>query len=99
MLEQIYRRRLPGGGFVAIDVTSRMSLTGRRYRGAVVVERRGDQVRRSGHTAPVIARAEAGDVATVFSDLLPVAQSNVEIARRCIVRAPVCGKSAPRFRV
>src|SRR5512146_1984013 len=50
-----YSRELPGGGFVAIDVTPVISLFhGRRYHGTLMVERR-VAWRRDGHAAPVIA--------------------------------------------
>ena len=52
-----YRRDLPGGGFVAIDIVPARSglWRPRRYAGSVVVERRAD-ARAAGDAAPVIAR-------------------------------------------
>jgi hypothetical protein len=83
--EQIYRRQLPGSGFVTIEARRVWTLLGqRRYRGEVRVERREDPNRRSGHVAPVIASAEGAMIGSVLHDLLPVAQSNVAIATRFV---------------
>lgn len=84
--QQIYFRQLPGGGFVAIEVSPVRTLLGqRRYRGEVVVERRIAIGRREGHPAPRIARAEAATVGTLFHELFPVAQSNAAVASGCLV--------------
>lgn len=85
--EQVYRRSLPGGGFVAIEVAPTRTILGRtRYHGEIVVERRSRLDRRVGHDAPVIARSSAVSIGTVFDDLFPVAQSNVSIAAKCLKR-------------
>jgi hypothetical protein len=82
--EQIYRRPLPGGGFVTIEATPVRNLLGkRRYRGEVVVERRAASDRRVGHDAPVVACAEAPTIGTVFHELFPVAHSNIALATKC----------------
>jgi hypothetical protein len=84
--QQIYRRQLPGGGFVAIEVTPVRNLLGwRKYRGEVIVERRARE-RREGHAAPVIARADAATMDMVYHELFPTAHSNVAIAARCVAR-------------
>jgi len=55
--QRAYTRELPGGGFVAIDVTSVTSiLHGRRFRGSLIVERRVSW-RRDGHAPPAIGTA------------------------------------------
>ena len=78
----LFHRDLPGGGFVAIQLEQPDS-------GAsvarVVVERRGDRARRSGHNPPVIVERPWGDSATASSDdfgeLYRLANDNVSIAR------------------
>jgi hypothetical protein len=83
---EVYSRPLPGGGFVAIRVTLLRRLLGRAtYRGQVIVERRQPE-RREGHTPPAVARAESPDLERVLRDLLPIAQSNVALARACLAR-------------
>jgi hypothetical protein len=52
----VYRRTLPGGGFVNVDVED-PSKSG-THRAYVAVERRKDPIRRDGHVPPVIATAE-----------------------------------------
>ena len=88
--EQVYYRTLPGGGFVAIEVTQSRSLLGRsKYDGELVVERRADQRRRIGHDAPVIARTQAPSIARIFHELFPVAESNVTVATRCLAQQQI----------
>jgi hypothetical protein len=85
--EEVYRRPLPGGGFVAIEVTPTRNILGRtRYRGEIVVERRSRLDRRVGHEAPVIAELSAASLNSVFDDLFPTALSNVSIAAICLKR-------------
>jgi hypothetical protein len=85
--EQVYHRQLPGGGFVAIEVTPSRNILGRTsYRGEVVVERRSAYERRAGHVAPVIAATKGVTIEEVFDVLFPVAQSNVIIATKCLER-------------
>lgn len=85
--EQIYLRQLPGGGFVAIEVTQLRTLLGqRRFRGEVIVERRIERERREGHAAPAVAHAEGSTIASVFHELFPVAQSNAAVAQGVMAR-------------
>jgi hypothetical protein len=85
--EVVYRRGLPGGGFVAIYTLPVRSLLGqRRVEGNLVVERR-DPDRRTGHEPPVVARATGDDAASVFERLFPVAQSNTLVAAHCLAAA------------
>jgi hypothetical protein len=76
--ERLFHRDLPGGGYVAIELTGPASVTERRVR--VTVERRGDRNRRRGHRPPVILeeewRPERG-----FGELYRIACDNVAIAR------------------
>jgi hypothetical protein len=73
----VYRRELPGGGYVAIDV--------RRARGSsrtsVSVERRAIPVRRAGHAPIVIAEAEGDDRSPGFAEMYRLAGDNAAIAR------------------
>lgn len=93
--EQVYYRTLPGGGFVAIEVTQSRTLMGRsKYDGELVVERRADQRRRIGHDAPVIARTQAPSIARIFHELFPVAESNVTVATRVLARQPFAPDTA-----
>jgi hypothetical protein len=74
-----YLRDLPGGGFVAIDVTVVGSLFHRRqFHGTLIVERRATW-RRDGHSAPVIGEASGSSVESVVLQLLPAAQYNPAI--------------------
>jgi len=77
--ERMFVRGLPGGGFVAIDVTVDHSLFGHdRCTGVLVVERR---VNRAGADSPplVIGRAVGSKVEAVVDQLLPTAQCNPAI--------------------
>ena len=78
---RLYERELPGGGFVAIDVSVETRGDDAVPHTRVFVERRSEAVRRSGHAPPVIAEADADDSTTEFSDLLRIARDNVAIAR------------------
>jgi hypothetical protein len=74
-----FERCLPGGGFVAIEVTFDKSVCRNPvFRGSVVVERRAAS-RRDGHQPPVIATASGATVGRVIDQLLSVAQSNATI--------------------
>jgi len=77
--QRAYTRELPGGGFVAIDVTSVGSLFHRRhYHGTLMVERRAGW-RREGHSPPVIGEASGATVESVVQQLLPAAEWNPAI--------------------
>ena len=74
-----FERNLPGGGFVAIDVTADQSFRLRPvFRGNVVVERRVVS-RRPGHEPPVIATATSSSFDEVVAELLPAARCNATI--------------------
>jgi hypothetical protein len=75
----LYRRELPGGGFV--DVQEDSDMGGEVHRAHVLVERRTDPVRRDGHAPPIIASAEGSSTHGVFRQLLEIASDNVAIAR------------------
>lgn len=79
MTERVYLRSLPGGGYVAIDVTTvRRFLRKARYRGAVLVERRADGERRR-TLPPVVAEASGDSAESVLRQLLPAAECNPAI--------------------
>lgn len=75
----LYRRTLPGGGYVNVEVEPPSSSG--IHRAYVAVERRSDPVRRDGHTPPVVASAEGGSRQSVFTQLLAIAADNVAVAR------------------
>ena len=76
----VYRRDLPGGGYVAIEVERAASP--RRTR--VSVERRAPSDRRDGHKPIVIAEAEGDERSPSFTDLYRIAADNAAIARALI---------------
>jgi hypothetical protein len=75
-----YRRDLPGGGFVAVEVQPMRTSWWRhpRYEGRVLVERR-SEARDGDHSSPVIARATGNTVEEVVQALLPAARCNEAI--------------------
>ena len=75
--DRLFHRDLPGGGFVAIELTG-PSTSDRLVR--VIVERRSDRTRRIGHRPPVI-HEEAWAPERGIGDLYRMACDNVAIAR------------------
>lgn len=73
----VYRRELPGGGYVAINVDDERGLA----RSRVSVERRAREARRDGHAPVVIAEADGDDRSAAFGDLYRLAADNAAIAR------------------
>jgi hypothetical protein len=73
----VYRRDLPGGGYVAIKVQRDRELTRTR----VSVERRCSSERRTGREPVVIAEADGDERSVGFSDLYRLAADNAAIAR------------------
>jgi hypothetical protein len=73
----VYRRDLPGGGYVAIDVERERELTRTR----VSVERRSKDERRDGHQPIVIAEVDGDERSAGFADLYRMATDNAAIAR------------------
>lgn len=76
----IYRRELPGGGYVKIDVLRERALP----RTCVSVERRAKHERRPGHRPVVIAEADGDERSAAFGDLYRMAADNAAIARRML---------------
>jgi hypothetical protein len=91
----LYRRELPGGGFVAIDVCGTSTLRSehvpeRRELGKgdtevpctrIYVERRSDQTRRAGHEPPVIAEVMGEVSPAEAGELYRMAADNAAVAR------------------
>ncbi|MFI5229548.1 MAG: hypothetical protein ACHQWU_10790 [Gemmatimonadales bacterium] len=73
----VYRRDLPGGGYVAIDIERAAQLARTR----VSVERRGADERRDGHRPIVIAEADGDERSPAFGELYRIAADNAAIAR------------------
>ena len=73
----VYRRDLPGGGYVAIDVQCERELTRTR----VSVERRSKEERRDGHRPIVIAEVEGDERSAGFAECYRMAADNAAIAR------------------
>jgi len=78
--KRFYERRLPSGGYVAIEtVRVRTLFGGFRIRGEIVVERRVPE-RRVGHIAPIAAITECSGVDDAVRALLPFAKSEHDLA-------------------
>jgi hypothetical protein len=76
----IYRRELPGGGYVKIDVLRESELP----RTCVFVERRAKHERRPGHRPVIIAQADGDERSSAFADLYRIAADNAAIARKML---------------
>lgn len=82
----IYRRELPGGGYVAIDVEGEREFAHTR----VSVERRAEVWRRDGHRPVVIAEADGDERSPAFTELYLLAADNAAIARALLeIAGPV----------
>jgi len=73
----VYRRDLPGGGYVAIDIKREPELARTR----VSVERRSKDERRDGHRPVVIAEVDGDERSPGFAELYRIAADNAAIAR------------------
>ena len=73
----VYRRELPGGGYVAIDVKRRRE----QSRTSLLVERRAKHERRDGHRPVVIAEADGDERSPGFAEIYRLAADNAAIAR------------------
>lgn len=84
---RLYRRDLPGAGYVAIDATSngegdREGTDRSRIR--VYVERRASEERRAGHPPPVVAEFAGDHTAPEVAELYRMASDNAALARALI---------------
>ena len=87
--KELYRRELPGAGYVAIDLTlsyeeseSAHASEGGRIR--VSVERRAEEERRSGHHPPIVAEFTGDHRAPEVGELYRMAADNAALARALI---------------
>ncbi|HKW46008.1 MAG TPA: hypothetical protein VJN70_01130 [Gemmatimonadaceae bacterium] len=84
---RVYRRELPGAGYVAIDVMRTDDDTAEdgsevgRSRVRVYVERRASEERRSGHVPPLVAEFAGDDRAPEVGELYRMAADNAALAR------------------
>jgi hypothetical protein len=84
---RLYRRDLPGAGFVAIDMTDASADqpsdgdTKARTTIRISVERRGSEERRAGHAPPVVAEFTGDHSAPEVGELYRMAADNVALAR------------------
>jgi hypothetical protein len=83
---RVYRRELPGAGYVAIDVTRTPADASEDgevepSRVRVYVERRASEERRSGHTPPVVAEFTGDHRAPEVGELYRMAADNAALAR------------------
>lgn len=77
--ERAFMRGLPGGGYVAIDVTSSKPFFGPAHcHGAVLLERRSHP--RDGEHPLVVAEADGASVTSVMDQLVPTVCSNAVLA-------------------
>lgn len=99
MTERVYLRTLPGGGYVAIDVTTvHRFLRKARYDGVVLVERRADGERQRMLRPVVVAEASADSADSVLRKLLPAAECNPAIGS-ALLRCSPGALPATRIRV
>ena len=80
-LAPVYRRELPGGGYVAIDVERARARGAEAVRCRVSVERRAKQDRRAGHQPVVIAEIDGDEQSPAFAEMYRIAADNAAIAR------------------
>lgn len=89
---RLYRRELPGAGYVAIDMTQPNDdgpdghgvATERKSRVRLYVERRAEEERRSGHAPPVVAEFAGDHRAPEMGELYRMASDNAALARALI---------------
>ena len=77
---ELYRRELPGAGYVAIDLAHDESES-EAGRIRVSVERRAEETRRSGHHPPIVAEFTGDHRAPEVGELYRMAADNAALAR------------------
>ena len=85
--KELYRRELPGAGYVAIDLLQPHDESVRASQGSrirVSVERRADEERRSGHHPPIVAEFTGDQRAPEVGELYRMAADNAALARALI---------------
>jgi hypothetical protein len=82
-LAPVYRRELPGGGYVEIDIkrAQQRGAGAEATRCRVSVERRAKQDRRAGHQPVVIAEVDGDEQSPAFAEMYRIAADNAAIAR------------------
>jgi len=92
---RFYERRLPGGGYIAIEVEPVRTLFGGvKVRGEIVVERR-NEARRKGHRAPIAVAIERARTEDAVTALLPFARSDdalAEVVGRRVTASVTAGR-------
>ena len=88
-VKELYRRELPGVGYVAIDLTQSHGEAESAHASAssrirVSVERRAEGERRSGHHPPIVAEFTGDDRAPEVGELYRMAADNAALARALI---------------
>src|SRR5690348_8318054 len=84
---RLYRRDLPGAGYVVIDATHAPDLDGAdgvlmtRAHIRISVERRASEERRAGHQPPIVAEFTGDRSAPEVGELYRMAADNVALAR------------------
>jgi hypothetical protein len=86
---RLYRRELPGAGYVAIDLTHLHDYGDahhavERSRIRLFVERRAEDERRVGHQPPVVAEFAGDEAAPELGELYRMAADNAALARALI---------------
>ena len=78
-----YRRPMPGGGFVDVemDVGRESGDEVSRARGRVIIERRAELSRRTGHQPPIVAEMSGDDAGELMAELFRLARDNAALAR------------------
>lgn len=81
----LYRRPMPGGGYVEVELDAPPAAAGpgsaaARVRGRIIMERRADPGRRYGHRAPIVAELSSDDRDELMADLFRLACDNAALA-------------------
>lgn len=96
--KRLYERKLPSGGYVAIEAVPVHTLFGGvKLRGLLIVERRSED-RREGHVAPIAACAEQLRPDDVIDALYPFASSDEALAE-FLARKVIATMTAGRRRL
>jgi hypothetical protein len=79
----LYRRTMPGGGYVEVEVeaTGDAADPAGRRRGRVILERRADMGRRVSHQPPVVAELVGDDMDGLMAELFRLVRDNAALAR------------------
>ena len=96
MSDRVYFRRLPGGGYVAVEITRVRRWFRKSYhRGIVLVERRSDNGGDRTQHPLVVAEASGESAESVLRTLLPAAECNPAIGSALLKRTPVALAARP----